>query len=75
MEDGVFYGVELYVFEHHHVLFVIDGQFYGEDLGSVDELAHVVLCQGDVGGDNCFAVFDFHQFLAGFESAGEGEGH
>ncbi len=71
VEDGVFNGVELEVFENGHTFVAVDIKLYSEDIGSVDQLAHCVVGNNEVGGDKTFAIADFYDFLAGFECAGE----
>ena len=73
VQDGVLHGVELYVFEHGHALVAVDVEFDGENFGSVDEFAHCLEANHEVGGDKSFAVADFDEFFAGFEGFSVGE--
>ena len=73
VEDGVFHGVVLHLAEHCHFLLAVVFEFHREDVGGIDELAHAVVGNGEVGGDHTAAVLDFNEFLTGLESAGEGE--
>ena len=69
MEDVIFYGVELNFAEHCVGLVAVYIEVDGENLGSVDELAHSFVGEGEVGGDDAAAVLDFNELLSGFESA------
>ena len=73
VKDVVLYGVELHFAEHSHLLFAVGFELDSEDVGGVDELAHVVVLDSEVGSDDTTAILDLHDLLAGLESAGEGE--
>ena len=73
VEDVVFNGVELDVFDDSHAFFAVEVEFDGEDVGSIDEFANVVGCYSEVGCDEAFAVADFDDFFTVAELAGEGE--
>lgn len=73
MEDGVFYGMVLNLFEDSHLLLAVIVELYGKDVGCVDELANAFLSHGEVSGDKTFAIIDFNDFFTGVKSAGVGE--
>ena len=75
VEYGVLYGVELYFAEHCIALLTVYFEFDSEYVGSIEELAHVVVLYYDIGSDDAFAVADLHELFTGLESCGIGEGN
>ena len=73
MEDVVLHGVELHLTENGGLLLAVDVEVDGEDLGGVDELAHSLVGEGQVSGQDATAVLDFDELLALFEGALVGE--
>ncbi len=73
VEDVVLYGVELHFAENSHFLLAVQVKFDCEDVGGIYKLAHCLVGYGKVGGDDATSVFDFNDFFAGLECAGEGE--
>ena len=67
VENIVFDRMELHLTEHCGLLLTLDIQLDGEDVGSVDEFANVVVGNDKVGGKDTAAVFDFYDFLAFFD--------
>ena len=74
MEDGVFNGVELEVFEDCHALFAVDIEFDSEDFGGVNEFANAFVFYHEVSGDHTLAAVEIlrtvegHNFFARTES-------
>ena len=75
VEHGVLYGVELYFAEHCIALLTVYFELNSEYVGSIEELAHVVVIYYDIGSDDAFAVADLHELFTGLESCGVGEGN
>ncbi len=73
MEDVVLNGVELDVLYNSVAGLAVYAKLDSKDVGGIDELAHVISLDGEVGGDEALVVADFHNLLTGLESAGEGE--
>ena len=66
-------GVELDVLDHGVACLAVYIELDSEDVGGIDELAHVVGLNHEVGGDEALAVADLYDFLTGLECAGIGE--
>lgn len=73
VKDVVLYGMELDLLENCHTLLTVDIKLYGEDVGGIDKLAHILALYNKVGCDKTLGLFsvDFNDLLAGLESAGE----
>ena len=65
--------MELYVFDDSHYFLFADGQFYGENIGCVDQFTNVVGGNGEVGYDKGLVVAYFYDFFAFVQFAGVGE--
>ncbi len=73
VEQSVLDGLELQVLDHGLNLLAVQVDVNLEDVGSVDELAHILGVHYDVSCDQTALCVDLNQLLALFQSAGVGQ--
>ncbi len=71
VEHGVLDRLELEFLHDSLAGLAVDFKVDLKDVGSVDELAHILRVHGDVGYDDAASARDFHDFLTRLQSAGE----
>ena len=75
MEHGVLDGLKLELFEHSFLGLAVDLEVDLEDVGRVDELAHILGLDHDVCGDDATLCVELHELLTGLESLVVGQLH
>ena len=69
----VLHGLELQFLHDSVALLAVEFHLDSEDVGSVDELAHISSVHADVGSDDAALCVYLHELLTRLQCAGEGE--